>query len=132
MSSRRNNSSSIVPFIFVAVFFAIASQSAGPIVFGFIAYALYKMFSGDSERQRRERRERRDYERGRRPGTRRERRYEPRRPTSRPRPTSTRRPTAPPSRPKANPFKVSGIKKYKDYDYEGAIEDFKKALSVDS
>ena len=29
-----------------------------------------------------------------------------------------------------NPFKVSGLAKYKDYDYEGAIEDFKKALST--
>ena len=29
---------------------------------------------------------------------------------------------------KENPFKKSGIAKYKDYDYEGAIEDFKKAL----
>lgn len=30
----------------------------------------------------------------------------------------------------ANPFKVSGLEKYKEYDYEGAIEDFKKALEV--
>ncbi len=29
-----------------------------------------------------------------------------------------------------NPFKLSGISKYKEFDYEGAIEDFKKALSV--
>lgn len=31
-----------------------------------------------------------------------------------------------------NPFKASGVKKYKEYDFEGAIEDFKKALSVNS
>ena len=31
---------------------------------------------------------------------------------------------------KNNPFKTSGIQKYKDFDYDGAIEDFKKALSV--
>ncbi len=30
-----------------------------------------------------------------------------------------------------NPFKASGIQKYKDFDYEGAIEDFKKGLSVE-
>ncbi len=29
-----------------------------------------------------------------------------------------------------NPFKVSGLTKYKDYDYEGAIEDFQKALGI--
>jgi len=31
---------------------------------------------------------------------------------------------------KPNPYKQSGIRKYKDYDYDGAIEDFKKALEV--
>ncbi len=31
---------------------------------------------------------------------------------------------------KANPFKNSGIKKYKDYDLEGAIEDFAQGLSI--
>lgn len=31
-----------------------------------------------------------------------------------------------------NPFKISGIQKYKEFDYEGAIEDFKKALSIHS
>lgn len=36
------------------------------------------------------------------------------------------------SRPEPqNPYKVSGIKKYKDYDFDGAIEDFEKALTVD-
>ncbi|MEM6318341.1 MAG: NINE protein [Bacteroidota bacterium] len=32
---------------------------------------------------------------------------------------------------KKNPYKLSGIQKYKDYDFEGAIADFKKALAVD-
>ncbi len=31
---------------------------------------------------------------------------------------------------KANPFKNSGIKKYKDYDLEGAIEDFSQGLNI--
>ncbi|MCP3931834.1 MAG: NINE protein [Bacteroidetes bacterium] len=30
-----------------------------------------------------------------------------------------------------NPFKASGVKKFKDYDYDGAIEDFKKAFEID-
>lgn len=33
--------------------------------------------------------------------------------------------------PKSNPYKQSGIQRYKDYDYDGAIEDFKRALEVD-
>lgn len=37
----------------------------------------------------------------------------------------------PAPRPKTNPYKLSGIKKYKDYDYDGAIEDFEKALEID-
>ena len=31
---------------------------------------------------------------------------------------------------KSEPYKNSGIKKFKDYDYEGAIEDFSKALEI--
>ncbi len=34
--------------------------------------------------------------------------------------------------PKNNPFKKSGIEKYADYDYDGAIADFKKALAIDA
>ena len=34
--------------------------------------------------------------------------------------------------PKKNPYKQSGIKKFKEYDYDGAIEDFEKALTIDS
>ena len=30
-----------------------------------------------------------------------------------------------------NPFKQAGIKKFKDYDFEAAIEDFKQALKID-
>lgn len=38
-----------------------------------------------------------------------------------------------PGRPasKATPFKQSGIRKFKEYDYKGAIEDFEKALEQD-
>ena len=43
------------------------------------------------------------------------------------------RPRTASSRPagKSNPFKQSGILKYKEYDYKGAIEDFEKALKAD-
>ncbi|MEO0338202.1 MAG: TM2 domain-containing protein, partial [Bacteroidota bacterium] len=34
-------------------------------------------------------------------------------------------------KPRHNPYKASGIEKYKDYDYGGAIEDFAKALEID-
>jgi len=47
--------------------------------------------------------------------------------------TSTRREQRAPTRSsvlKANPFKNSGIKKYKDYDLEGAIEDFAQGLNI--
>jgi len=39
---------------------------------------------------------------------------------------------APKPRPKKrpNPYKKSGVEKYKEYEYEGAIEDFKKALEI--
>ena len=30
----------------------------------------------------------------------------------------------------ANPFKISGLSKYKEYDYEGAVEDFKRSLDI--
>jgi len=35
------------------------------------------------------------------------------------------------SREPANPYKVSGIKKHKEFDLEGAIEDFKKGLEIE-
>lgn len=32
--------------------------------------------------------------------------------------------------PRQNPYKKSGLEKFRDYDYEGAIEDFKKSLEI--
>jgi len=55
-----------------------------------------------------------------------------RRPPQRRRPSSAPRRQPPVASRKKNPFKLSGIQKYKDYDFEGAIDDFKKALAVDS
>ena len=37
----------------------------------------------------------------------------------------------PPRRPRENPFKKTGISKYKEFDLEGAIEDFNKGLELD-
>jgi TM2 domain-containing membrane protein YozV len=58
----------------------------------------------------------------------------PQRRTRRATPNPTRRRKAPtgPSRviQKANPFKKSGIKKYKEFDLDGAIEDFKQGLKI--
>ncbi len=31
---------------------------------------------------------------------------------------------------KANPYKLNGLQKFKDYDYEGAIEEFQKSLEI--
>lgn len=42
--------------------------------------------------------------------------------------TSFRKRRAAKQQPFIDPFKASGIHKYKEYDYEGAIEDFKKSL----
>lgn len=39
-------------------------------------------------------------------------------------------PKPPPTKPRSNPYKKSGIEKYKEYDYDGAIQDFQKALEV--
>ncbi len=42
---------------------------------------------------------------------------------------ATRRTTP---RVKKNPYKKTGVTKFNDYDYDGAIEDFKKALEIDA
>lgn len=52
------------------------------------------------------------------------------RPASRPAPKPKSVPAPPPVRPRSNPYKKSGIEKYKEYDYDAAIEDFKKALEI--
>jgi len=79
----------------------------------------------DYRRQREERRESRREERYHRQSRsgQRSRQYE------RPARTSYSRPR--PKPPKANPYKQSGIKKYKDFDYDGAIEDFQRSLKID-
>ena len=95
----------------------------------------YNEEEGEYDRYRSTRRERRDYRR--RDRTERHR-------TTRSRSTANRtRPTHRPShrrqrnvapgkhRKRVNPYKHSGIKKYKDFDLEAAIEDFVKGLEID-
>lgn len=56
--------------------------------------------------------------------------YENRRESYRkPPPRAPERPAA--RRPRENPFKKTGISKYKEYDLEGAIEDFNKGIELD-
>lgn len=43
-----------------------------------------------------------------------------------------RRPTNAPPRQDNTELKNSGIRKFRDYDYDGAIEDFQKALAMDA
>lgn len=44
---------------------------------------------------------------------------------------SKRREARPLTKQKSNPYKSSGVSKFKEFDYAGAIEDFKKALAID-
>ncbi len=53
-----------------------------------------------------------------------------RRPTRQSRRQPQRAPATRKSYNKVNPFKKSGIKKYKEYELEGAIEDFNKGLEI--
>ena len=123
-----------------------------PLFFFFMIYILFRIFSknksggprGDRSR-RRERRENRrrsnrrdyrrhdtDYERPRRNTRSTRETYEPprERRTTRSRPERKTRSTS--RKIKNNPYKKSGIEKYKEYDYKGAIEDFEKSLAIDN
>jgi len=112
-------------------------------------YIFYKMFAGGENRNQRrnDRSQRRgqtrdyrrrdtDYERPTRDTrstrTSRPTQRRPERSTSR-RPERTTRSSSrkPVRKSKDNPYKKSGMEKYKEYDYNGAIEDFEKSLAVD-
>jgi len=97
------------------------------MIFAFVAFVIFKSATNNQKpnangprNQRDNRRRERDYNRrNRQPEYQRPARRNYERPASRPTP-----------KPKSNPFKNSGIEKYKDYDYEGSIEDFNKALQI--
>ena len=102
------------------------------LIFAFIIYMIFKSRKGNNNprnpNQRHQNRRQRDYDRRRRYNTdydrKPQRESEYRAPQRRTPSTRTA--------PKSNPFKTSGLKKYKDYEYEGAIEDFLKALQINS
>ncbi len=129
--------------IFIIVGLAIMSGVLkSPLVFwGIIGYFIYRSMNKNKQRDRRDQNERRD--RTRRRSSRnepqadyRERRermetdYRRRRQQNQKR-QEKRQPARRPRPPKNNPYKSSGIKKYKEYEYDAAIEDFKKALEID-
>ncbi len=97
-------------------------------IFFFIANSI--MSGGNRERQAQQRSGRRrgnDHSRARREADIARQRAEARRKEEiRRRQSTVRRPAA----PKKNPLKNSGLAKFKEYDYDGAIEDFKRALSI--
>jgi len=90
-----------------------------PMLLGFIDGMRYLMMPPE-EFDRKFNRKSARRKKGRRP--KRQREYYEQRPSAKGRKASVIR---------ANPFKKSGIKKYKEYDIEEAIEDFHKALKID-
>ena len=78
----------------------------------------YQRHNTDFDRRERRFRQEEDYRQE-------QRRRREERMTNRPKPRTS-------PKTKSNPYKASGISKYKEFDYEGAIEDFKKALSITS
>ena len=141
-----NNNNNPATFIFIFIAFMMLTGGAGSFVVPLILfYIFYRMFSGGKDprgdrgkrrsNQRDYRKRDTDYERP----TRRTRNtrpsYERREERSTPRERQRQRPQretrSTSRRPKNNPYKKSGMEKYKEYDYKGAIEDFEKSLSVD-
>ena len=97
-----------------------------PIIILFFAYQYSnrKKAKDDPDGGRANRRRGRYQTRNRRSNTDYERRREYQRPAPKPKPKAR-------SRKRPNPYKKSGVEKYKDYEDESAIEDFKKALEID-
>lgn len=118
----------------IFVFFAILVFS-GIIDFPFliVMFIVYTIFnSANKSKKQKTKGNRRDYRRQTRSTTSNRRRTEA--DYRRQRNPANRRPAqpAPKPRPKKNPFKTSGLAKYRDYEYDAAIEDFKKALQINS
>ncbi len=115
---------SIIFWIFGAIVFANITNLP-LILVGIMAMMFYRGTSAQRQRQGKQQQR----------GERTDRRYQERRDRSgrrqqappTPAPRKQRKPRA---SSKANPYKNSGVKKFKDYDYEGAIADFEKALQI--
>lgn len=135
--------------IFYLILFMVGSSMRLPIsaFLGFVdAFVLFTMsderFDAKYNKSYDSRTERRNQQRNNRYESRQQRRYPPRTTYSNRRQQgsspgtreSYKRPSTPTNRvkrPRENPFKKTGISKYKDYDIEGAIEDFQKGLELD-
>ncbi|NNE29269.1 MAG: hypothetical protein HKN16_06515 [Saprospiraceae bacterium] len=114
---RRTNPGSIFFFIFVAMMLNGMGVPLGALIPIFVFLAIANTANRQKKAQRkrghvrestkRRRAERPDYQR-------------PSRRKRESKPLVTR-----------NPFKKSGVDKFKDYDYDGAIEDFKRALQIE-
>lgn len=119
-----------IAFFFILIAFMNGGFSAAiPFaIFFFIANSI--MAGGSKQRQRTSDRRRGrggEYNRAKREADLARQRAEARRREEiRRKQSSVRRPAA----PKKNPLKNSGLAKFKEYDYDGAIEDFKKALTI--
>lgn len=116
MSNRRRNNSnvSIAPAI-VFVFLGIAFKT--PFFFVFAMFFLFRFMSANKSNQRRNQTNRQRQQP--------QRRQDPRR-RSQPEPIPKRE-----YRNRSNPFKKTGIQKYKDFEMDGAIEDFEQGLAID-
>jgi len=135
--------------IFYLILFMVTSAMKFPITgfLGFIdAIVLFSMsddkFDAKYNKNYDSRRDRRGQHRNSRYESRQQRSYPPRQSNSRRRQQgsyearreSYRKPPAKENkvrRPRENPFKKTGISKYKDYDIDGAVEDFNKGLELD-
>lgn len=116
-------------FAFFAILMFAGIFDAPFLIFMFVIFMVIRSASGNRNRnpdnrrsnpRQSNRREQRDYRR-----QSRDQEYRRRTAPQRPRQQPTRK-----ARPKNNPFKDSGLAKYRDYDYDGAIEDFVKALQI--
>ena len=116
--------------IFYLILFFMTSRLFFPIstILGFVDGFRYLMMSDEAfdRRYNESQGQRRQYQ------SRRSRRRDRRREEALQRETQRRqRPSARNRKPRTNPFKKSGIKKYKDFDLEEAIIDFNKGLEID-
>ena len=138
------NNSDLNPSLIIFLIFILFASKGAAIVPLMIFYFFYKMFTNNSknrnerrdnqrEYRERDRSRQRDYRRRDTDFTRDTRKSGPpprtrtgqREERTRQRPTRNVRKTR-----KDNPYKKSGMEKYKEYDYKGAIEDFEKALTI--
>ncbi|MEL6863961.1 MAG: SHOCT domain-containing protein [Bacteroidota bacterium] len=132
----RNVDSSTLFIIFGVLFMMGMFNNIPFFIWAIIGYGIYRAVQSKEQEREREGRDRRRQQRwtGRRDD--RQQRYEDERRAeqirrqreAQMRKERQRQASRP---PRNNPFKKSGMNKFKEYDYDGALEDFQKALDVD-